>query len=511
MHIMNIKLSNTTLLIIFSLLPIIFALSFFQDPLYYNNQNTYFAHGLAGTGFLNNDWFINTTDPFPVFSGLVKVVAMTLGESGFHFIYLIILAIFAYSILGIAAIIYGFKKTGLQYWLLFIITTAIYSGLVAKIHYLFSADGPLTTGVAMQSVLSSNFQPSSFGVFILLSIYLFLRDKPILAIICLAIAPSFHSTYLLCSAAVTIAYVLITYNKTKDYRKALFLGVLSLVLVLPIVSYNLVNFSPTTPESSHQAQSILVDSRIPHHAKISQWFDKWSFFRIALSVTALYLVRKSQLFLIILVPLITAVGLSLVQLATKNYGLALLFPWRISVLLVPIASIIVLAGTLSFIFKRLDGITAKNGDMIRLALIVPILLMGVFGIRQFMTLMSLPRSGVNPMSTFIASIAQGQDTFLAPIELGTLRLAARVPVFVDYKSHPYKDTEFLEWFDRINISKNIYDPNHLDNACNALTDIAKKYAITDVVWPTSHPIQNCTLLHEIYQDPDYVVYALSKS
>jgi len=508
---MKIKLSDTINLIICRLLPLFFALSYFQDPLYFNNQNTYFAHGLAGSGFLDNDWFINTTDPFPVFSGLVKLVAMTIGESGFHFIYLIILGIFAYSILGIAAIIYGFKKTDLQYWLLFIMVTALYSGFAAKIHYLFSADGPLTTGVAMQSVLSSNFQPSSFGVFIFLSIYLFLRDKPILAVICLAIAPSFHSTYLLCAAAVTVAYAVITYNKTKDYRKPLFIASLSLLLVLPIVAYNLVNFSPTSMELSHQAQSILVDSRIPHHAIISQWFDKWSIFRIALIVMALYLVRKSHLFLIILVPFVAAVGLSLVQLATNNYGLALLFPWRISVILVPIASIIMLACTLSLIFKRLDRITANNGDMIRLAFILPMLLIGIFGIRQFMLLMSLPRFGVNPMSTFIASIAQGQKTFLVPIELGTLRLAARVPVFVDYKSHPYKDTEFLEWFDRINISENIYAPNHLDNACNALADIAKKYTITDVVWPASHPIQNCAILHEIYQDPDYLVYELTKS
>ena len=509
---MNIKLSNNTKLIILWFFPIFFALSYFQDPLYFNNQNTYFAHGLADTGLLKYDWFINTTDPFPVFSGLVKLVAMTVGESGFHFVYLIILGIFAYSVVGIAAITYGFKKTDLQYWLLFLIATILYSGFAAKIHYLFSADGPLTTGVAMQSVLSSNFQPSSFGVFILLSIYLFLRDKPILAVICLVIAPSFHSSYLLSAAAITVAYALITYNKTKDYKKPLYLAGLSLLLVLPIVGYNLINFSPTSMELSHQAQSILVDSRIPHHAKISQWFDKWSIFRIAIIVMALFLVRKSQLFLIILVPFVTAVGLSLAQVATNNYGLALLFPWRISVILVPIASIIMLSGALSFIFKRLDGMTTKNGDIIKMAfIVVPMLLIGVFGIRQFMALMNLPRFGVSPVSTFISGIAQSQDTFLTPIELGTLRLAARVPVFVDYKSHPYKDTEFLEWFDRINISKNIYEPNHLDNACNALTDIAKKYSITDVVWPASHPIQNCTLLHEIYQDPDYLVYTLTKS
>src|SRR5262245_61620246 len=90
------------------LLLFIFAFSFPQWPLYSSNQNTYMVHGLAnaGVGFLNVDWLVHTTDPFPVFSALVSLTAHLFGEKAFYFFFMLILAIYGYSILGIAGDIF---------------------------------------------------------------------------------------------------------------------------------------------------------------------------------------------------------------------------------------------------------------------------------------------------------------------------------------------------------------------------------------------------------------------
>ena len=62
------------------LLGIVFAISHTWSPLYFQNQNQYFLHGLAqaGVGHLKFDWLASTRDPTPIFSmfveGIVQIV-----------------------------------------------------------------------------------------------------------------------------------------------------------------------------------------------------------------------------------------------------------------------------------------------------------------------------------------------------------------------------------------------------------------------------------------------------
>jgi len=508
---MKINFSDTAAKIFYSCFPIIFAISYLQRPLYTSNQNTYFLHGLAktGSGFLKSDWLANTVDPFPVFSELVYLTTITFGENFFYVIYLFILGVFAYSLLGIAALIFGIRKTALQYWILFICIVVLNSGLAAKLHEIFSPDGVLASGVAGQYILGQVFQPSTFGVFIVLSIYLFLLEKPFFSVICLAIAASFHSTYLLSAALLTIAYVFILYTKKLNHKNIVYLGLLSFVLVLPVLIYNIINFSPTSAEFTHQAQDILVNHRISHHAKITSWFDKWTAFQILLIAIAIYLVRKTDVFLILLIPFVAAFGLALIQFATNNYGLALIFPWRVSVFLVPLSTTIIIASIILFAFKMFEQGILKNKFKLEMICVFLVLFVGFLGVRQTVTLINTPKAGVNALSRFIGDISKNNQVFLVPSDLDTIRLAARVSIFVDYKSHPYKDIELLEWFDRINLNKSLYDPKNIDIACNAIENISRKFNITHVVWKTNLAIKNCNPLKQIYEDQNYIVYELS--
>jgi len=62
----------------------------------------------------------------------------------------------------------------------------------------------LEGGVAGQRLLGQVIQPSSFGVFLVLSIYLFFRRRPYLSLLSIAVAIYFHSVYLLSGALLVL-------------------------------------------------------------------------------------------------------------------------------------------------------------------------------------------------------------------------------------------------------------------------------------------------------------------
>src|SRR6266545_7142477 len=228
---MSIKPTTKARFLFFAklLLVLVFAISFRQSPLYSFNQNTYFVHGLANAdvGFLKLDWLAQTTDPFPVFSALVTITIRGLGAHAFYFFYMAILAIYAYSILGIACIVFDIDSSSEKYLSYFALITMLYSGLLFSllsklpgsqlIAPIFDPNGILIRGVAEQTTLSPIFQPSVFGVFLVLSIYSFLREKPFVAGFWLAIAATFHASYLLCAAVLTCIYMAVIVVQEQDY------------------------------------------------------------------------------------------------------------------------------------------------------------------------------------------------------------------------------------------------------------------------------------------------------
>jgi hypothetical protein len=81
------------------------------------------------------------------------------------------------------------------------------------------------------------------------------------------------------------------------------------------------------------AQQIFVHVRVPHHALPGVWFDATVVVKITL--LALAIARRGTR--LARVQLATAAGLALTaaQIVTGSDLLALLFPWRISAVLVP--------------------------------------------------------------------------------------------------------------------------------------------------------------------------------
>jgi len=496
---------------------LVFAISFRQLPLYTWDQNTYFLHGLAnaGVGFLSIDWLSQTADTVPVFSALVNGTVQVLDENSFYFFYIAILAIYGYSILGIVCYVYGFDKSSIKYICYFALFTIWYSGLLvsllSKFHVLsqfasiLGPKGLLIRGVAGQHILGPTFQPSTFGVFLVLSIYAFLRDKPFVAIVCLSIAAIFHPSLLLSAAVLTCTYIVVIVVNEKNYRRALLLGTITLIFIIPILTYIYLNFRPTTTDIYAHAQSILMDYRIPHHAKVTTWFGKSTLFQIMVVSVSIFLVRHTKLFQVLLMPFLAATILTVFQFLTGNKSLALLFPWRISVFLVPIASSIILASIVSNVFRIFRKRIYRIEKPLQAAILAVIIILSFLGFRQTKTLLDAPRVGVTASTRFVASTFQNGNLYLIPPDLMSFRLAARVPILVDFKSHPYKDTEIVEWFNRVEFAKDFYASSR-DTACSILKNITDKYEITHVVFRRESSFSNCRFMHELYRDTDFAIY-----
>jgi hypothetical protein len=428
-----------------------------------------------------------------------------------------ILAIYIYSILGIACVVFGIDSSSEKYLSYFALITILYSGLLvsflSKVPGLqpfapiFFPNGFLTRGLAGQSTLGPVFQPSVFGVFVVLSIYCFLRQKPFVAGVCLAIAATFHASYLLSAAVLTCVYMAVIVVQEKDYRKALFLGATILLLITPLLIYTYLNFSPTTHDTSAQAQSILVDYRIRHHAKVATWFGASTVFQIMVVALSIYLVRHTRIFPIFLGLFLAAVILTTAQMLTGSKSLALLFPWRISVLLVPIASSLIIAKIVSLVFQILNNRLSKFVRPLQAVSLAVIIMLASFGVYQTIKLLNTPGAGLTASTRFIANTYQLGNLYLIPPDLQLFRLAAKVPIFVDLKSNPYKDTDVIEWFSRLEIANDFYATSG-KTACNILHNMSDKYKITHVILKSEASMAHCELLQEIYRDADFGIYEI---
>src|SRR5579871_4242271 len=145
---------------------LLFGLAYTQAPLYYSNQNQYFLHGLAtaGRGLLADDWLANTADPTPVFSGLVAVSYRFLGEWSFYVEYLILLGIYAGSLIGLFTVLYPGKPLSVRLAFAALLML-LHSGLIRLASgRLLGTDYPwyFQTGLAGQYILGPTLQPSTF-------------------------------------------------------------------------------------------------------------------------------------------------------------------------------------------------------------------------------------------------------------------------------------------------------------------------------------------------------------
>ena len=514
------------------LLSLVFGLAYTQSHLYNDNQNTKFLHGLAmgGLGQLKEDWLANTADPLPVFSLMVSFTYAFLSERLFYVYFALLMGVYAYSMLGIASTLYGMDRSPAKYLAYFAVLLAVHSiwGQIAVRKALGFDLSLLNFGLAGQYLLGLDFQNSSFGVFLLLSIHAFLQRKYVWAILWLSLASSFHSAYLFSAGLLTAAYLgsLFFENIKKQAgrkisipelvgaaKQPFLLGLLALALVAPLVLYNQAVTSSTSPGLSEQALGILVNQRIPHHTLPRVWMDSGAYLQIVLMLVAMLLIAKTRLFPAMLVPFLGGAAGMLVQIATGSNSLALLGPWRVSVFLVPLSTCLLIAWPLAKLFERFQ----RQIDMLLPVVIVLCLAAVVFLARYGFEIQRgrfarYDQQAVHTVMNYVKQTKTPGQVYLIPPrdnQFDEFRTYTGAPAFINWKSHPYRDFEVMEWYQRNLLARDYYNQDPAA-ACQTLQKIVGEYGVTHVVVDLEKGDPACPGLQETYRDQRYAVYALPR-
>jgi len=516
----------------------IFALVCTQAPLYYSNQNQYFLHGLAqgGLGHLNEDWLANTLDPTPVFSKLIEWTYRFLNEEWVCFYYVLIFGVYRQSLVGLGSLRLPNPEGLPSRWLFLALLLLVHSAAARYLSgQLFRVDYPwyFQAGLAGQYVLGPTFQPSVFGVLLLLSLYLFASERPWLAMLAACVGASVHSTYLLSAGLLVLGYQIVLWRAGRR-REALLLGTAALALVMPVVAYSALTFAPTSPEAFAAAQHIIAQERIPHHCVIGDWLDGVAIAQIAWVVLALWLLRRQPLFPVLVVSFTAGLLLTLVQAWTGSNALALLFPWRVSIYLVPLATAVNLAALVGLVAHRLDnlGPVAQRTVLAGAAALMALLAFSGAWITSerlaypldadeermfayvrahvqpgdvYLIPVELPGPRVKRgafMSDFVPQAARKPGTRVIPAHLQRFRLHAGAPIFVDYKAIPYQDVEVLEWRRRVE-------------------DVLAFYRAPSTAWLAEHGITHILTvrpyelalpgLEKVYEDGRYRIWRVAFS
>lgn len=325
----------------------LFALAHGQSPAFYSNQHQYLLHGLAraGLGNLDQDWLANTQDPTPVFSGLVSITYRLTGPFGLHALYFLVLGAYFEGVRRLVEALPGMPAAGDGRSLFLLLVLAAHACVLRVASTEFTGvDWPwyLQAGLAAQYLLGPGLQPSAFGVLLILSLGAYAHHRPMTAAALAAGAAVLHATYLLPAGLLVLGYLVsLTWHGLP--RIALAAGVLALVVVAPVLAYDLKAFVRDDAGLLPEAQRILAEVRIPHHTMVKHWLDATAWVQIGIMAAGLVAIRRTRLFLPLAVPAAIAATLTVVQVLTKSDALALLFPWRFSVVLMPVAVAVLLA------------------------------------------------------------------------------------------------------------------------------------------------------------------------
>jgi hypothetical protein len=203
---------------------------------------------------------------------------------------------------------------------------------------------------------------------------------------------------------------------------------------------------------------------------------------------------------------------TLVQIATGSDSLALLAPWRVSVILMPLSTCLIIALPLARLVERIPP---------RLNWVQPVLVVACLAViaglaRQGLTVQRgrfarYERQDVHAVMEFVRqSKASGQVYLIPPRDnrFDEFRTYTGAPAFINWKSHPYRDFEVMEWYQRNLLAKDFYNQEP-DLACQTLANIVAQVPVTHVVVDLEKEPSVCASMQETYADPYFAVYALS--
>jgi hypothetical protein len=474
---------------------------------FHANQNDHLLRGLAAGPFdsLANDWHANTKNPFPVFSLIVQVTSQLFSPSIFYLFQTVVMGVFLFSLIGISDHFFKLRRSKCLFFAFF--SVFLFTNTKAFINFIGVG---IYYGVAGQGLGLSEFLPNGFVALLVLSLYLFLKEKPIWAVLSLCLAGYIHIGYEIAAALLTISFMFITFLETKKLKTPLLLGLLALIVISPVVIYTYQANADATSQQVHEAAQIIVQERIPHHTQVKAWWDSAATTQTIICLLALIIMRKTKVFWFLLFGILVTYLPAVVQLIRPSNLIGILQIWRVSVLVIPVSSILVLGAIFSTLFNSFGPFIQKHGRVIQILLVALTAFTFFKGISfQIYRIKGAAEKPTRDLYAFVKEQRTDDTTYLIPPRdslFEDFRLGTETPILIDWKSHPWNSVEILEWYQRVNDADAFY-AEESKNACQVLPDIVTTYQITNILTYADQPL-GCTGLEEIYADSEYIVYQI---
>lgn len=467
------ELNKKKEILLYLLLSILFAFTIQQFP-FFKGNSLHLIHAIKDfdSNELQNDWIANQTNHLPLFTFfnhlLIKFFSIKILYL-VHFILLSICALFLFLICKNEFQILNRPYLSLIWFSLF---TLIYH------------ENSLFGGVAGQDVINEGHQPASYGVLFFIGIYLFLIKKNFSAVFFICLAASFHPTYVIHSGFLLFG-ISMYFIFRKEFILMFKINTFYLILILPITFYVIYNFLLVDKIFVFEGQKILVD-RAPHHALIQSWFSYKDIFSILIYLISLIIVFKNnRIFIPLLFFGLISIVITVIQFFTQNYSLALSFPWRSSVFLIPISTMIIL----SFLIQKISKYKINHKNF---AIILFIISITFFSTKNHLI--------VNSNQNFYKKIELTKkikdnfiliDRLLIPVDLSNIRMNTGLPIFVDWKHPPFRYDEIIDWNKRMNLAKSFFGTNHFEKKKIILVEINNLEKVSHVLMMKKKLNSNC--------------------
>ncbi len=404
-----------------------------------HDQHTYWLHAAAAAApeRLANDWLVATVDPVPVFTLLARLGVAALGD---HFALMgwVVLTI----ALGLALAHLAWRITGtgdrpgVAWYSVVVMLHAV--GLRSALEHLAPGLGAAVGGgIAQQTLMANMLVPATIGVLLVVALALLADGRHLGAGLCVGVAALVHPTYLLPAAALTVAIGWIERRARHPPVGATLASALVLGAAL-IAAWRLVGIAP---DVARAGAAVLVDERLPHHTHVA--VDAVLLLQAGAVVILLWRARATAVFPALAALTLVAVGGGLAAELLDDPRLRLAMPWRASVVLVPVATTTLAA----MVMRRL---APRIGPGTRAILFGGAAFAAVLGLLRTAELHR--RHEVAPDRALVELAARtvpADGQLLVPPDALGVRLGARVPVYVDEKSHPLRGDEVLAWRQRL--------------------------------------------------------------
>ena len=484
---------------LFALVCLVFLLVMRQDPLYSDNQNTKFLHGMAwaGTGALRSDWLAGTRDGLPLFSGLVYVIYAWLAPFMVYVLFAGLLGVCFFSLEGILRHTFGIAAGGRRH-----------AWLCASIVIILACFHTWYDGVAAQYLLGTYLQPCVFGVFILLSVRWFLEQREGPASAALALAYLMHPAYLFLAVVLIAAYLHELHRAGRGWKAYLATLGPFLLCIAAYLLYLGAVFRPTSSQMFDRATRILAVERIPYHSLISDWAGPGAYGKLVLALIVIRLLHGKPLSRILGWLTAATVLLTLVQAATHSNALALMAPWRASVVIVPLVLFSLVAWLVVRIPETAPGTERKGLVAVFTLLFLVLAIRGVWiNLGRYRAYHAGPEM---PVLGYIKTHKRPGDVYCIPVRdvaFDKFRLETEAPAFVNWKSHPYKDVEVLAWDARVVLAERLEKaaPAELPGLLGELRD---RYRVTHILVRRPAPWTGVPGLVQEFGDAACVLYRI---